>query len=67
MPGSEDKFVFTCPECGSRAFEIHDLRTTEGAFVSCAECWAEVGQLDEFMMIIETPTEVLEQRKRRSN
>ena len=56
MPPNEDKYVFNCPECGSRAFEVHGISTAEGAYVYCAKCRAEVGQLDEFMMIIETRT-----------
>ena len=66
MPSDEDKYVLTCPECGSHAFEIQGLRTTE-AFVHCAECWAEVGELDEFMMIIETRPETQERQKRGSH
>ena len=64
MPPEEDKYVLNCPECGSRTFTIHGP-STKDAFVHCAKCEAEVGQLDEFMMIIETRKETPERRKRR--
>ncbi|HEX2136036.1 MAG TPA: hypothetical protein VHG30_09060 [Microvirga sp.] len=68
MPENPDKYVLDCPECGSHTFTIRGP-TIEDAFVHCAECGAEVGQLDEFMMIVETRVERQEQerRKRRSH
>ena len=68
MHPRKDKYVLRCPECGSRTFEIQGP-TTENAFVHCAECGAEVGQLNEVMAVIETRIErqELERRKRRSH
>ena len=64
MTPDEDKYVLICPECGSHAFEIRDA-STEDAFVHCVECGAEVGQLDEFMMVIETRVDRQQQERRK--
>ncbi len=64
MDPSEDEYLLDCPNCGSHSFAVHDTRT-EAAFVYCAACGAEVGQLDEFMMIVRT--RLGNQRKRGGN
>ncbi|HEX2135311.1 MAG TPA: hypothetical protein VHG30_05295 [Microvirga sp.] len=65
---SKTKHVLRCPECGSRTFEIHGP-TNENASVRCAECAAELGQLDAVLALIETRIESqeLERRRRRSH
>lgn len=65
---SKTKHVLRCPECGSRTFEIHGP-TNENASVRCAECAAELGQLDAVLALIETRIErqELERRRRRSH
>jgi hypothetical protein len=65
---SKTKHVLRCPECGSRTFEIHGP-TNDNASVRCAECAAELGQLDAVLALIETRIESqeLERRRRRSH
>ena len=58
-----ETYILQCPACGSRTFEIHGP-TTESEVVFCAECGAEVGELDEVMAVIESRVQDQERRKR---
>jgi DNA-directed RNA polymerase subunit RPC12/RpoP len=53
MEAIEDEYVLECPLCGSHSFAVNDT-TTEDTFVYCADCGAEVGQLDDFINVVKT-------------
>jgi DNA-directed RNA polymerase subunit RPC12/RpoP len=68
MQSNKHQPVLRCPECGSRAFEIHGP-VTDDAVIHCAECGFECGPLPEIMSLLEAKVREQEEdrRKRRSH
>ena len=60
------KYLWQCPECGSRAFDIQGPLIESGV-VQCVRCHDEIGPVDEFLAAAEALIESAEQelRKRR--
>ena len=64
MHRTKDKYVWQCPACGSRAFEIQGPLIESGV-VQCVACHAEICPVDEFLAAAEARIEREDQERRK--